>query len=382
MSQGAQTGARHGIGLFDAIPYRGDALRPLRESHAGLTIPLATFTTVASKDGLSYADTLVGADPSSAAKGATFVNVLIVPLNVQIGATDFNPVASDRCIPNNLTPLAALEGSPLLKPVIFDGSPHVGHGPLVNGVDPGITTYLDAFRRAEFWSLVQNTQYHTELKVTVHPAYTVTAAAVTSLGGGNVLATGCAPLGVLPTAAFRSYLENTVIPAITVIRPDSFVLFLTKDVVTTSSSALDCSNGCTIGYHAAIGSPVQTYGVADYDTTFDFWNNPGITDISVLAHELAEWLDDPLVTNPTPAWGNIGQVSGCQTNAEVGDALTGTDDPAIPMLNGLVYHPQELVFHSWFYNANGVASLGAGGKFSMNGSFNGPSAPCPPGGSY
>jgi hypothetical protein len=57
-------------------------------------------------------------------------------------------------------------------------------------------------------------------------------------------------------------------------------------------------------------------------------------------------MDDPLVNNATPAWGNIGQVTGCQSNLEVGDPLTGTAFTAT--LNGFTYHPQELVFFSWF----------------------------------
>jgi hypothetical protein len=53
----------------------------------------------------------------------------------------------------------------------------------------------------------------------------------------------------------------------------------------------------------------------------------GVTgsDTVILSHELAEWVNDPFVNNPTPAWGNTGQVVGaCQNNLEVGDPLTGT----------------------------------------------------------
>ena len=104
-------------------------------------------------------------------------------------------------------------------------------------------------------------------------------------------------------------------------------------------------------------------------------------DASVASHEIAEWFDDPLGTNPTPAWGNIGQVSGCQGNLEVGDPLSGTLMPGIS-LNGKTYHMQEQAFFSWFFNSSGTASLGAGGKFSSNGKFTGPSKACPPGGTF
>jgi hypothetical protein len=372
----------HGVGYFGALPYRGDAESAMADSGAKKTIPLAMIKRVASKDGRLYTDTIVGGRPFAAQKGTTTVDLLIVPLIVQIGGTTFDPTQADACITGGATPLAAFEGSPLLTPVAFDGGSGAGHAALINGTNGGSATYIDAFRRAEVWKELQGSSYHTALRVTTAAPWTISAATVQSLGGGAVLDTNCAPLGVLHTAAFQNYVTGTLIPSIPQIKPTTLVLFLAKDVVTTGGATLNCLHGCEIGYHGAVGAPVQTYSVAEYDTTAGFWNAPGITNISIIAHEMGEWLDDPLVTNPTPAWGGIGQVAGCQTNWEVGDPLTGTDFPAILMTNGLTYTPQELAFYSWYYDANGRSSLGAGGKFSMNGSFSGPSKACPPGGTY
>jgi hypothetical protein len=205
---------------------------------------------------------------------------------------------------------------------------------------------------------------------------------VAGLGGGNVIATDCAKLGVLPTDAFRNYIQKIVVPRIAAIKPTAFTLFLVKDVVTTTYASLNCLQYCTYGYHAAIGTPVRTYAVSEYDSTLHFWYHPGTRDIAPLSHEIGEWLDDPLVTNPTPAWGGIGEVSGCQFNWEPGDPLTGIDYPAITMAGGALYHPQELAFRSWYYNARTQASTGAGGKFSSNGTLSGPARPCPSGGTY
>src|SRR5262249_49386236 len=63
----------------------------------------------------------------------------------------------------------------------------------------------------------------------------------------------------------------------------------------------------------------QTYGISDFEgrnqTVFR-----GVSDTSVTAHEIGEWLDDPGGNNPiTPPWGNIGQTRGCQGNLEVGN---------------------------------------------------------------
>jgi hypothetical protein len=46
--------------------------------------------------------------------------------------------------------------------------------------------------------------------------------------------------------------------------------------------------------------------------------------------------------------------------------------PAVKMSNGYSYHLQELAFLSWFYNAQGDPSIGAGGKFSDHATFKGP----------
>jgi hypothetical protein len=325
---------------------------------------------------------IVGADPTAKTKATTEINVLIVPLIVHIGSTVFDPTTVDNCLSPKRSPLAAALQSPLFKIVPFHGDSGASHAAKMNGVDVGTTTYPDAVRRGEFWSYVQGTNYHVAFNVSVAPAWTMSAATVQALGGGNVLTTDCAKLGVLPTDSFRNYIRDTVIPKIAAIKPTTFTLFLTKDLVTTTSTALNCLQYCTYGYHTAVDTPVKTYAVSEYDSTLNFWRHPGVRDIAPLSHEIGEWLDDPLVTNATQAWGNIGEVSGCQSNWESGDPLAGIDYPAITMPGGALYHPQELAFRSWFFDARTQASTGAGGKVSSNGSLSGPARPCPNGGTY
>src|ERR1700731_3497642 len=92
------------------------------------------------------------------------------------------------------------------------------------------------------------------------------------------------------------------------------------------------------------------------------------------------WTIRSLPIRPPP-WGRIG----CQGNWEVGDPLTGTDIPEITMPNGVTYNPQENAFWSWFYSADHDAffqNMTAGGQYSMNGTFGGPSQVCPPGGTF
>lgn len=110
--------------------------------------------------------------------------------------------------------------------------------------------------------------------------------------------------------------------------------------------------------------------MAEIDSSRYFKN---VFDVGVLAHELGEWYDDPLVSNATPRWGHVGQVSGCQGNLEVGDPLSG-HFLEVAMPNGLLYHPQELAFFSWFFGQQ--PSLGFDGWYSMGGTFRTPAAPC------
>jgi hypothetical protein len=128
---------------------------------------------------------------------------------------------------------------------------------------------------------------------------------------------------------------------------------------------------CIIGYHNAYSRPggVQTYAISAYNDAGIF--SVPIEDIHAWQHEIGEWMNDPFINNATPAWGHIGQVSGCQNNFEVGDALTGT--PYLIKYNGFTYHPQELVFYSWFYR---VPSTGTGGLFSFEGTFKAAQGAC------
>jgi hypothetical protein len=108
----------------------------------------------------------------------------------------------------------------------------------------------------------------------------------------------------------------------------------------------------------------QTFSPADYDTSNIFLSP--VPDVSIMSHEVAEWMNDPFGHNPVPKWGHIGQQPGCQGNLEVGDPLSGTLAPPIAMPNGFTYHMQELAFFSWFY---GAPSMGVNGWFSDNGTF-------------
>jgi hypothetical protein len=275
-------------------------------------------------------------------------------------------MAQDPC-DSSATAVSRFQHSPLVQNVT---------NLTINGINVGTTQFINGFRRAEFWSQINGaTAYQNTL------SFTTAAESSVSAGQNGILyGAGCTRLGIVNIYWLDNYLTGTLLPQLAnsgVGGTSKFVIFLMRNVVASNSSPPSVNSCCILGYHGATGSTVQTYSAIEWDTTGLFGANT--TDAAVSAHEIGEWMDDPLGTNATPAWGGIGQVSGCQSNLEVGDPLSGKDMPTITM-NGKTYHLQELGFFSWFFNKLGVGSLGAGGKFSSNGTFSGPSKACPPGG--
>ncbi len=362
--------------VVPARDFSWDAAHEAAASSSGLQIWTESFT--ATKDNNTYSIAMVGQDPHTSTVTTT-IPAIIIPVIININGTVFDPTVADTtCMvaPNDV-PLTVFRQSPLLNSASF----------VMNGAKVGTTQYVDAFQRANFWTVVHST-YHTKLsvmKVTRPQTWVVPAgsgAVYSDAAFGNG---GCGPnnnpaglFGVMDINAFDPWVTGTALPAAGA-TPNTFPILLLYNVV-MSGGAPTIANCCILGYHGATGGPPsgQTYSPMEFDETGIF--GASVQDTSVGAHEIGEWMDDPYGNNPTPAWGGIGQVSGCQGNLEVGDPLSGSMFPAVTMRNGFTYHLQELAFFSWYYNAVSTPSIGSGGKFSNNGTFAGPSKVCPPGG--
>jgi len=318
-------------------------------------------------DGNTYTGSVVGLSPLAHAKGTTNIAVQIVPLVITItdgsGTFVYDPTAPDPPAAGH-TDVDVAVGSP-----VFTNNNYT-----MNGVNVGNTQYIDAFQRGEFWSSVGGTPYHLMFNQSTLPPQALSfgiGGANGSLGNNYTPGQtgGCEEIGVVETTeldnAIGALMAGPLAPLVNV---GTLPVFITRNVV----SAFVGKGCCILGYHSAnpVGPNIQIYGVVDVDTAGFF---TGYT--VVLAHEMGEAINDPTGGNPTPPWGNIGQVSGCQGNFEVGDPLTGiSNDFVINGSNGLVYHLQELAFFNWFF---GGTPQGAGGKFSDNGSFGAHAQPCP-----
>ena len=344
--------------------------------HSGVTRAQAVRAAVAASSFTHYKATvtvgtkkytyvIAGQNPAiKVTNPASTIKVLLVPLVMMfINGDTWNPARKDSC-DSGASALTRTQNSPIFKSQSWTwGGTKIGTGQIT-----------DAFQRAEFWKYAKpggiNPGFGINLSVTTHRAVTVLVPpadeATNTIGCGNGLE-GAANINWLDPV-----IRRTVIPSLKV-SPATVPIFLLHNFVEYVGTASNC---CVLGYHNAFNTAagVQTYALGDYDNGAFFGFSA--SDISALTHEVGEWQNDPYTTNPTPAWGNVGQVRGCQANLEVGDPLSGTTFS--DTLNGFTYQPQELAFFSWFYHQR--PSLGVNGWYSDQGKFKIPAANCPPGG--
>jgi len=340
----------HGAGLKNLTPAQ------LEQAAAASGLPLYHYAVPAAvQDGLHYDGFVVG--PSPITPMPVSVPTWVVPLRFHFldqkgnEVFRFSPEAADPC-QSGMSTTMLTGNSP-----IFNSTPYV-----MNGQSVGNTQYVDAFRRADLWSRVKNTNYHLFLSPTMIPTLDIDV-----LYGGWAYGIGtCSVFGAVDLFAWDAFTQQVLLPFIGV-TPDKFPIFLMHNVAFTVFGGC-----CALGYHSATAAALmaQTYSSSDFESSGFF--PPDYNDTLVLSHEVAEWADDPFTVNATPAWGNTGQVAGCQGNLEVGDPLTPTAFPPV-MMNGFTYHLQELAFMTWFFGGPGMS---AGGLFSNNGTFTAPSTLC------
>jgi hypothetical protein len=347
--------------------------RPVADHGPGL--PIWHYEVVSPVNGASYSGYMVGADPFLRSPRTTIIPVILVPFIVQFTntstgfTTTFDPSsAPDAGCTAGQTAMSLVESSP-----IFQARPWT-----LNGVDVGVTQYPDAFQRSNFWEAAQEAgnNYHTLLSDSVAepltlqlsyasptPAAEIRAGMATSCTnpGGSGSTNGAAYQGIVDFKVLEDAMTGYI--ASHQITPKQFPIFILYNVMYSQNGLfyLGGYHFSEASYPQVLTAPGQTYAMANFRT-----NGSGPFDVSILSHEIAEWLNDPGGFNSVPPWGNIGPVTGCRQGLEVGDPLTQTDLPPITSPNGFAYHLQELAYFSWFFR---TPSIGAGGQFSDNGTL-------------
>ncbi|MBI3824864.1 MAG: hypothetical protein HY294_02590 [Candidatus Rokubacteria bacterium] len=323
----------------------GDLHEALRQSAAGANVPLwsGSFTF----QGTTFPYTMVGTDPS-AGSATSSVPVVIIPVKFSF-ADGTTLSATDPVCDGTDSAVTLTQNSPVFQDVAF----------APGGTYVGTTQYVDAFQRANFWNAVSTASpdYHVRLgPMTVAATQAVRISRLV----GATLTGPCAKIGTVNITAFDIWAKQTIkalnVPA------TSLPLFLSYNTFWTQGGC------CILGYHSATSNS-QTYSVAAFSDPGVF--NVPIQDIHALSHEIGEWMDDPLINNATPGW-LAGQASVCQKNLEVGDPVTGIAFTVA--LNNFTYHPEDLVFLSWF--ARESPSSAVNGWYTFLNTFATPPAVC------
>src|SRR4051794_26787938 len=267
---------------------------------AALRLALPSFSSSIVARGKLYRFTMVGSNPFLRNAKKVTIPVQIIPVRFDFpDGTVLDPAAPSSGCAGSGTPLDLILQSPLFQD--FD-------------YGEGGRQFVEEIRRLEFWSYTGPGR--------LHPGYSVRLSVsspasihVTLPESYETKQARCGRLGYIDFEIWNATLLR-LMPQLRKlgVSTKTFPIFLFLNVV------IDVGDGLLAGgFHTWINSGgVQTYGVAMYDTSQSV---PVAQDVAVLSHEIAEWYDDPLVNNPTPPWGNIGQVDGCQANLEVADPL-------------------------------------------------------------
>jgi len=336
--------------MFAVIPR---ASNPPVTNNPDVQVPIWTGTFTFSGQTFTYH--MVGTDPS-AGSATSNIPVVIIPLKFHFN-DGTNLSASQTVCGDVKNTKYRVKNSPILKNAAFTPG----------GTNVGTTQYVDAFQRANFWSKVSTTSpnYHVKLS----PSSFKLLQTINVGANGTTVAGPCARIGEVDINFFDNIAMNLLtqlaIPA------NTLPLFLSYNTFWTSGG--QC---CILGYHSTNNAGTQAYAVAAYSDPGIF-SKPGIRDIHALSHEVGEWMDDPLIpsTNIVPAWGHVGQVSGCQNNLEVGDPVTGSDfTVAMGGSFPFTYHPEDLVFFPWFARISPSTSVN--GWYTFLNAFSAPQAVC------
>jgi len=316
-----------------------------------LTVPYWESTLVSPLDNQTYKMSMVGSSPFAATPTATTITYVPIILRATVSRRVYDPT-QPAC--DDATPISQrFFNSPLFQTTTFNS----------NGT--AITDQLaSAFQQASFWSYVGGKGYGVRLQTSVQPIVVDVSMSgqtynVTCSNGKKIT------LAAVSINTFDATIQSVIAKYST---PDKLPIVLTYNIVESQNG--QC---CILGYHSAVAvtGGVQTYATGAY---VDHGIFTGTDDISVWSHEITEWLDDPFVQaavagggadDATPAWGHIGQVSGCQGNLEVGDPLSGTE-AALAGTGSFTYHMQDLAYYDWFYR---TPSHGTGGRYSFLGGF-------------
>ena len=338
---------------YSVIPYKNFDIDQVLRAPAGSQLPLWSRTVTALRSTYKYA--MVGKSPFLAASGLSNVDVWIIPVRLKFMPQNivFDPSVANACA-GNKKPIDLIKQSPLFTNTTFKiGATNVGGG---------LSQFANAFQRANYFKVLANKAGY-KFHMTVKPTLSISTTANNFPDPTNE---SCGKLGYLDINVWDTFALDYIVNHASSLKPGTLPLFVFSNVVMYDTFVSNC---CIGGYHGAFANTAFSGAFQTYLTAAMLSNNAfGVNgrDSAITSHEVTEWLADPSGTNPTPPWGHIGQVSGCQDNLETGDPLSGTSFTKT-MPNGVSYHIQDEAFTSWFYRQS--PSTAIAGRYSYAGTF-------------
>jgi len=284
--------------------------------------------------------------------GTTLINVSIVPVILDLRNADGSP--------------RFINGQPLVS------SPDAFVAPILNSPvfaflnwssSPVPTQFIDAIQRASYFSQAKD-DWHTLLVPSVKPARTMVLNAGSYFFALNDDGSCCLVV-LVETQTFNDaiFAFSSNNPSTTIMGAAAAAGDITSKDITVllfnNTLLLDFFGSNFIpGFHSFDFLPPNKL----FAMAFVSWINPGlflppadfVQDVAGLSHELAEIVNDPFIFNIdnlhniTPWWlAPSGFI--CDNLLEVADPAQFFPNSAYPItMNGMTYHPQNVVLPPWF----------------------------------
>lgn len=293
-------------------------------------------------------------------RGTTLINVPIVPVIMDLRNEDGSP----RFV--NGKPLVSSSEAfvePILNSAIFAYS---------NWSSSSVPTqFIDAVQRASYFSRAKD-DWHTLLVPSVKPARRMVLNKGSYLFALNEDGTCCYVILVDGLTFDNALIPSTPTDTTTLIgAAENAGDITTKDIsvfLFPNTVVLEIGGGYFTGFHGWDFEPANSSKGQDkyYVFTVASWITPGvflppadeIQDISTLAHELAEIMNDPFivsgtifdvnnVSNITPWW--LAPNGFCNDYLEVDDGAEFLPNNTYPItMNGMTYHLPNSILVPWF----------------------------------
>jgi hypothetical protein len=336
-------------GLFHRPPFR--AFPP------GAPLAMPSWNTAYVRDGISFPLTVIGSDP--ALPQTTIIATVIFAYRLQLADGSVFDASNDLI--DGVTPVQGVLASPIFTPALWT----------VGGTSFGTTQWSDVVMRANFGGRM-SPEYHVLLGTPTVIPITVDVPPAFGFSFTDPKS------GVLEAAIDGDWLDNQLLQVMQSrgIPPTTLPIHLFSQVITAAYGREIFG-----GYHSfypftttagtTVAAPFVEAGY--FSKALKIPNdNPQGVNTGGLAHEIAEWLTDPAVSNSTTPWQNPNEPGVCFSSVvEVGDPL----DLIAPGLDVAGYRFPDVALLPWFTGSQVLRSVNQ--QYSLFGGLTSASSVCP-----